>query len=80
MKELKDTIDLMCSEDYKDRLLAEYLQLNIRLRKLLDKYINAYTYAKDMIKMQIDAMTEYGNILEIRLNMEGVEINEDYTN
>ena len=27
---LKDTIDLMTSEDYKERFLAEYQQLKIR--------------------------------------------------
>ncbi len=34
---LEDTIGLMCSDDYKDRLKAEYLQLLIRIR-LLDIY------------------------------------------
>ena len=28
--ELKDTVDLMTSDDYKDRLKAEYLQTKIR--------------------------------------------------
>ena len=34
MKELKDTVDLMLSEDFKDRLVAEWLQLTIRIEKL----------------------------------------------
>lgn len=32
--ELKDTIDLMTSEDWKDRFVAEYLQTKIRYEKL----------------------------------------------
>lgn len=32
--ELKDTIDLMQSADWKDRFLAEYLQTKIRYEKL----------------------------------------------
>ncbi len=32
--ELKDTIDLMTSADWKDRFLAEYLQTKIRYEKL----------------------------------------------
>ena len=39
--ELKDTVDLMLSEDYKDRVKAEYYQLKIRIEKLeamLKKY------------------------------------------
>ena len=32
--ELKDTVEAMCSEDYKERLAAEYYQLKIRYKKL----------------------------------------------
>lgn len=32
--ELKDTIGAMCSEDYKDRFMAEYYQTKIRYEKL----------------------------------------------
>ena len=32
--ELKDTIDLMLSIDYKDRFRAEYYELSIRIQKL----------------------------------------------
>lgn len=32
--ELKDTVDLMTSADWKDRFKAEYLQLKIRYEKL----------------------------------------------
>lgn len=32
--ELKQTVELMCSDDYKERFIAEYYQLKIRLNKL----------------------------------------------
>ena len=32
--ELKDTIKMMTSEDYKERMKAEYLQTKIRYEKL----------------------------------------------
>lgn len=34
MKNLKETIDLMTSDDYKDRFFAEYWQTRIRQEKL----------------------------------------------
>ena len=44
--ELKDTVDLMLSDDYKERLLAEIQQLAIRgnrLSKLIDENIDIET-------------------------------------
>lgn len=38
MKSLSDTIELMNSDDYKDRFRAEYYQTKIRYEKL--KYLN----------------------------------------
>lgn len=40
IKTLKDTVELMNSEDYRERFIAEYKQLVIRcngLRNMLDK-------------------------------------------
>ena len=44
IEELKDTVNLMCSEDYKERFKAEYYQLKIRYEKLkiLINKIEAY--------------------------------------
>ena len=36
MKDLRDTIELMTSEDWKERFLAEYMQTKIRYEKLHD--------------------------------------------
>ena len=49
--ELKDTSDLMVSKDYGDRLLAEFMQLDIRLKGLkamLDKWDKAYREGRDI--------------------------------
>lgn len=38
---LKDTVDIMCSMDYKERFIAEYKQLEIRilgLEKMIDNW------------------------------------------
>lgn len=40
MKDLKETISLMTSEDYKERFLAEYYQLETRYLKLRKMYEN----------------------------------------
>lgn len=37
--ELKDTVELMNSEDYKDRFKAEYYQTKIRQYDITDNYI-----------------------------------------
>lgn len=34
MKSLEETVDLMCSADYKERFIAEYMQTKIRYEKL----------------------------------------------
>lgn len=39
MNDLKDTIQLMISKDYKDRFKAEYYQTKIRLEKLYEMLV-----------------------------------------
>lgn len=78
MLELKDTIAGMTSEDYKERFIAEYVQLRIRAKKL-KKFIGRIKYAKyadqpepkhdcplELLEMQYDSMVAYLTILEIR--------------
>ncbi len=67
---LDDTIGLMCSDNYKDRLKAEYLQLVIRLKKLTDYWVNLEdkvsvegSYALE----QITVMKEYRIVLRKRM-------------
>lgn len=70
--ELRDTIDMMDSEDYKERVEAEYYQVAIRYRKLktmLDKWDRGAldfkpTCPRSTYNMQIRAMTDYMAVLE----------------
>ena len=80
--ELKDTIELMTSSDYKERFYAEYLQIKIRLDKLtamLEKWdkgeLNfAPTCPREIYNYQVKAMQEYHDVLVIRAKMESIEI------
>lgn len=78
--ELKDTVEMMNSTDYKERFKAEYAQVVIRYQKLKamfekwDKGELAFspTCPRSTYNMQIAAMTDYIAVLEARAVMEGV--------
>ena len=78
MPDLKSTVEGMCSEDYKERFIAEYTQTKIRYNKL-KKFIGKIKYAKyadqpepkhdcpvDLLEKQLLAMGLYLATLEIR--------------
>lgn len=80
--ELKDTIDLMTSADYKERFKAEYWQVKIRLeklRKMIAKY-QAGTLgftpscSLELLKEQVEPMLNYLSILEVRAEIEGIQL------
>lgn len=80
--ELKDTVSLMNSDNYKERFKAEYQQVVIRYQKLndmLEKWDNGElnfepTCPRSTYNMQIKAMTDYIAILEARAVMENVDL------
>ena len=80
--ELKDTVEMMNSADYKERFKAEYQQVVIRYQKLkgmLQKWDNGElnfmpTCPRSLYGMQIKAMEKYMAILEVRAVIEGVEL------
>ena len=82
--ELKHTVDLMLSSDYKERFQAEYFQLLIRYQKLLamcEKWDNGTlpftpTCSREIYDDQLSAMKKYLSILEARAEIEGVDIDE----
>lgn len=82
MMELKETVKMMSSSDYKERFKAEYYQVVIRYQKLktmLQKLDNGElnfnpTCPRSTYNMQIKAMTDYIAVLEARAVMEGVEL------
>lgn len=82
MVELKETVELMNSSDYKDRFKAEYYQLKIRYDKLhnmCEKWdkdeldftptCSRFTYAR-----QLNAMAFYLKVLEERAIAEKIEL------
>lgn len=80
--ELKDTIDLMNSEDYKDRFKAEYYQTKIRYNKLHAMLIKYEAGVLDFkptcpiakLQEQKRYMGEYLRCLEIRAAIEEIEL------
>lgn len=78
--ELKDTVEMMNSADYKERFKAEYAQVVIRYQKLkgmLDKWDKGElnfnpTCPRSTYNMQIKAMTYYIAVLEARAVMEDI--------
>lgn len=82
--ELKDTIEMMNSENYKERFKAEYYQVVIRYKKLkimLDKWDSGElnfnpTCPRSTYNMQIKSMTDYIAVLEARAVMENVDLED----
>lgn len=82
MMELKDTVEMMLSSDYKERFKAEYWQLKIRHDKLQnminnwDKLDFTPTCNKGTHINQLLAMENYMTFLEYRAEQEEVELND----
>lgn len=86
VKSLSDTVGYMESSDYKDRFIAEYLQTKYRHQKLHQMIIKheAGTLpfepkcSIDMLKDQATYMSKYLYILEVRAEIEGIDIYGKY--
>ena len=80
IRTLKDTVELMNSDDYKERFIAEYEQLTIRyqeLKLMLDKWNKGAlnfkpTCPKSLYNLQIRAMEDYIAVLQARAAIEGI--------
>lgn len=81
--ELKETVELMNSNDYKERFLAEYFQVKIRydkLKAMVEKWDKRElnftpTCPRATYNIQLDGMKRYIDILEIRAKIENVDLN-----
>lgn len=77
--ELKDTVELMNSDDFRDRFKAEYIQLLIRTLKLQNMLVD---YGKDfepncsydMLHEQLVYMKNYLGVLVQRANIENIDL------
>lgn len=82
MKELKETVEMMNSKDYKERFKAEYWQTYIRYKKLtdmIDKWEKGElnfvpTCKKGIYKTQLLHMANYLSILRTRAKIEKVDL------
>ena len=82
MIELKDTVPMMISDDYKKRFVAEYAQLKIRYNKLyavLEKYAADKLDFKptcpiEILYEQLDHMEAYLSVLETRAKYENIQL------
>lgn len=83
--ELKDTIQQMLSEDYRDRFKAEYYQVKIRYDKLIDmldrwdkgQLLFSPTCPRELLWRQVTVMEDYMDILIERSIAEGIDLSYD---
>lgn len=79
---LKNTVDLMLSDNYKDRFRAEYYQTKERYQRLhlmIIKYeAGTLDFQPDcpleLLKRQVKAMGEYLYVLEMRAQLEEIDL------
>lgn len=87
MMALRDTVEMMNSEDYEERFKAEYYQVVIRylrLKVMIDMWDEGNlnfkpTCPRSTYDIQLRAMADYIAILEARAVMENIKL-EDITN
>ena len=80
--DLKDTISMMESADYKERFKAEVYQLDIRIGKLANMLSSwaagnlgfQPTCSYDLLEAQLNAMKVYRHFLEERAAIEGIKL------
>lgn len=81
---LNDTINMMNSNDYKERFKAEYHQLKIRIDKLTNMLVKYDAGTLDFVpscpigvlKDQLSAMYDYMYALQVRAEIENIELRE----
>lgn len=80
--ELRDTIEMMTSKDYKEQFKAEYYQVKTRhdkLKSMLDKWDKGelnFTLdcSKALLEVQMYVMGEYIEVLKTRAKFENIEL------
>ena len=85
MMELRDTVELMTSDDYKERFRAEYWQTYIRWRELYELLCNwdkgkldfEPTCPRELLRKQFLVMDSYLSRLGERASIEHIDLNQD---
>lgn len=81
-EELAETSRMMVSPDYKERFLAEYVQVNNRyngLKEMIEKWDAnnlpfVPTCPRETYNFQLRAMKDYMDILVVRAKIEGIDL------
>lgn len=79
---LKDTTEMMNSDDYRERFKGEFFQLQIRIIGLqtmltdwsLDKLKFKPSCTYDLLEAQLNLMLAYESILKERARIEGIKL------
>ena len=82
MMNLRDTIEMMSSSDYKERFIAEYAQLRIRINGLTEMLVKykagtlSFTpsCSYDLLNAQLRTMILYSKYLVDRAVIEDIEL------
>lgn len=82
MMNLRDTVEPMLSDDYKERFRAEYMQTKYRYDRLHDMVVGYEagtldfkpTCSIDLLKQQKSAMGQYLYSLEVRAQVEHIQL------
>jgi hypothetical protein len=79
MMELKETVEWMNSDDFKDRMKAEYAQLCIRIVKLQRAIVGTLPPGMSMNEFewmgrQLDTMQKYRDFLGRRMAAKGIDL------
>ena len=80
--QIKDTVNLMLSDSYKDRFRAEYFQTKERYQRLhlmiVKNEVGVLDFQPDcpldLLKRQAKAMGEYLYVLEMRAHLEKIDL------
>lgn len=77
--DLKDTVKLMTSGDYKERFKAEYYQLEERIKRLkvvINQDNFKPTCPLPLLESQLQHMEDYLQVLKLRAECEGVDLTQ----
>lgn len=84
LKDMGSTVDYMLSSNWKERFIAEYVQLRSRIDKLVDSLWECEEDSDkicgcpmQLMDLQAEKMNEYLRILSIRANMYDINIDEE---
>lgn len=76
-KGLKSTIMYMISDNYKERFIAEYKQLTIRIDKLSKALASTninFNCSRELLTTQLHYMQAYAGVLRDRAIIEGIDL------